>query len=118
VQWAQEPAGLTQHVQHYVTRKVTWKGIRKVQFQELPPPNPIIHIAVASPHKLAQGKRQKLMDPAPWMRFHPFVATLERRAGGVSATCGEPWTRAAITTAVEHGPHTSALTPDARKLIE
>ena len=49
---AQEPAGLTQHVQHYVTRK----GTRKVQFQELPLPNPIILIAVASPHKLAQRK--------------------------------------------------------------
>ena len=60
------------------------------------------------------------MDPAPWMRFHPFVATLEvqRWAGGVSATCGEPWTRAAITTVVERGPHTSASTPDARQLIE
>ena len=54
------------------------------------------------------------------MRFHPFVATLEvqRWAGGVSATCGEPWTRAAITTVVERGPHTSASTPDARQLIE
>ena len=46
---SQEPAGLTQHVQHYVTRRVTREGSRKVQFQELPPPNPIIHIAVASP---------------------------------------------------------------------
>jgi hypothetical protein len=52
------------------------------------------------------------------MRFHPFVATLERWAAGVSSTCGEPWTRAAITTAVERGPHTSSLTPDARTLIK
>jgi hypothetical protein len=52
------------------------------------------------------------------MRFNPFVATLEQWASGVSATCGEPWTRAAIATAVERGPHTSALTPDARQLIE
>ena len=70
---SQEPAGLTQHVQHYVTRKTTWAGTRKVQVEESPPPNPIIHTAVASPHKVAQGRRQKLMDPAPWMRFHPFV---------------------------------------------
>jgi hypothetical protein len=58
------------------------------------------------------------MDPAPWMRFHPFVATLERWASGVSATCGEPWTHTAITTAVECGPHMSALTPNAHELIE
>jgi hypothetical protein len=89
----QDPAGQTQHVQHYVTRKSTREGTRKVQVEELPPPNQIIHTAVASPHKVAQGKRQKLMDPALWMRFHPFVATLERWASGVSATCGEPWTR-------------------------
>jgi hypothetical protein len=76
-------------------------------------------MAVASPHKLAQGKRRKLMDPVPWMRFHSFAATLERRAAGVSATCGEKWTQAAITTRwMERGPHTSALSPDARKLIE
>ena len=30
-----------------------------------------------SPHQLAQGKRRRLMNPEPWMRFHPFVATLE-----------------------------------------
>jgi hypothetical protein len=47
-----------------------------------------------------------------------IVATLERWASGVSATCGEPWTDAAITTAVERGPHTSALTLDALKQIE
>ena len=58
------------------------------------------------------------MDTAPWMRFHPFVATLERWASAVSATCGEPCKRTAITTAVERGPHTSALTPDPRELIE
>ena len=102
---------------NYVTRK-NREGTRKVA--ELPPANPIIHTAVASPHKVAQGKQWKLMDPAPWMRFHPFVATLvqERLASGVSATCGEPWTRTAITTAVDRGPHTSALTPNARELIK
>ena len=124
---SREPAGLTQHVHQYVTRKVTREGTRKLQFvegtrklqfAELPPTSSMTHSAVASPHKIAQGKRRKLMDPAPWMRFHPFVATLERWASGVSATCGEPWTEAAITTAVERGPHTSALTPDARQLIE
>jgi hypothetical protein len=70
-----------------------------------------------SPHKAAQGKRRKLMDPAPWTRFHPFVATLERWATGVPVDCGDPWTPAAIATAVARGPHTSALTPEARLLI-
>jgi hypothetical protein len=57
-------------------------------------------IPVASPHKLSQGKRRKLMEPAPWMRFHPFVATLEQWASGVSALCGEPWSEAAIRAAI------------------
>ena len=58
------------------------------------------------------------MEPAPWMRFHPFVATLEHWASGVSALCGEPWSEAAIVAAIERGPHTSALTPEARELID
>ena len=58
------------------------------------------------------------MEPAPWMRFHPFVATLEHWASGVSALCGEPWSEAAICAAIERGPHTSALTPEARDLID
>jgi hypothetical protein len=57
------------------------------------------------------------MEPAPWMRFHPFVATLEQWASGVSALCGEPWSEAAIRAAIKGGPHTSALTPEARDLI-
>ena len=58
------------------------------------------------------------MTPAPWMRFHPFVATLEQWASGVSALCGEPWSEATIRAAIERGPHTSALTPEARNLID
>ncbi len=58
------------------------------------------------------------MEPAPWMRFHPFVATLEHWASGASALCGEPWSEAAICAAIERGPHTSALTPEARDLID
>jgi hypothetical protein len=58
------------------------------------------------------------MELAPWMRFHPFVATLEQWAAGVSALCGEPWSEAAICAAIERGPHTSALTPEARDLID
>ena len=66
---------------------------------------------------MAQGKRRRLMDPEPWMRFHPFVATLEQWATGVPVDCGGAWSQAAIETAVKRGPHTSALTPDARLLI-
>jgi hypothetical protein len=59
------------------------------------------------------------MEPAPWMRFHPFVATLEQWASGVSALCGEPWSEAAIRAAIERGPHTrSAQTPETRDLID
>jgi hypothetical protein len=57
------------------------------------------------------------MEPAPWMRFHPFVATLEHWASDVSAVCGEPWSEAAICAAIERGPHMSVLTPEARDLI-
>jgi hypothetical protein len=71
----------------------------------------------ASPHKMAQGKRLKLMDPAPWMRFHPFFATLEQWSTGVPVACGAPWTAVALQAAITRGPHTSALTPDARQLI-
>ena len=52
------------------------------------------------------------------MRFHPFIATLEQWADGVVAQCGEPWSEAAIVAAVDRGPHTSALTPEARMLTE
>jgi hypothetical protein len=58
------------------------------------------------------------MEPASWMRFHPFVATLEQWASGVSALCGEPWSEAAIYAAIERGPHTSALMPEAQDLID
>ena len=54
------------------------------------------------------------MEPAPWMRFHPFVATLEQWALGVTALCGEPWSEAAIWAAIKRA---SALMPEARDLI-
>ena len=57
------------------------------------------------------------MAPEPWMRFHPFIETLEKWSTGVPVDCGHPWTDAAIRAAVTRGPHTSALTPEARQLI-
>jgi hypothetical protein len=58
------------------------------------------------------------MEPAPYMRFHPFVATLEQWASGVSAVSGEPWSEAAIRAAIKHGPHTSALMADVGRLCQ
>ncbi len=104
----------------HAPRVITRKETRKVQFIDLASVDPASRrmLPVASPHKPAQGKRRKLMEPAPWMRFHPFVATLDYCwASGVSALCGEPWSEAAICAAIERGPHTSALTPEARDLI-
>jgi hypothetical protein len=58
------------------------------------------------------------MTPAPWMRFHPFVATLEQWASGVSDLCGEPWSEAAIRAAIVRSPNTSAMMPEAGDLID
>jgi hypothetical protein len=58
------------------------------------------------------------MGPAPWMPFHPFVAILEQWASGVLVVCAEPWSEAAIRAAIERGPHSSALTPEARDLTD
>jgi hypothetical protein len=104
----------------HAPRAMTQKETRKIQFLDQASADPASHttIPVASPHKRAQGKRRKWMEPAPWMRFHPFVATLEQWAAGLSALCGEPWSQAAVRAAIERGPHTSALTPEARDLID
>ena len=56
--------------------------------------------------------------PAEWIREkHPFMKTLVEWATGVPVDCGEPWTWEAIQLAVTRGPHSSALTPEARALI-
>ena len=44
------------------------------------------------------------MDPAPWTRFHPFIATLERWSTGVPVECGHPWTKMALQAAVTERP--------------
>ena len=88
------PVGPIQHAPRAMTRKRT----RKVQFLDLASADPAscTTTLVASPHKQAQAKRRKLMEPGPWMRFHPFIATLEQWASGVSALCGDLWLEAAI----------------------
>ena len=100
-----------------ITPVVTPAGYNQRSYQESVAQRPNVARMPDSPHKLAQGKRRKLMDPEPWMRFHPFVETLERWSNGVPVDCGPPWSQKAMVTAVSRGPHTSALTPDARQLI-
>jgi hypothetical protein len=58
------------------------------------------------------------MRPADWiLNKHPFMTTLVEWAKGVPVDCGESWTLEAISLAVDRGPHSSALTPEARGLI-
>ena len=59
-------------------REATQQSHNKRSYQPLVTQGPNVAWLPESPHKLAQGKRRKLMDPKPWMRFHPFVETLER----------------------------------------
>ena len=56
----------TESTQH-ATPEETRKRTRRVQFVDLITPPSDNTIVAASPHKLAQGKRRKLMEPAPWM---------------------------------------------------
>ena len=69
----------------------------------------------------AQGEhrqRRSLMHPAQWIHDkHPFMSTLIEWVTGVPVDCGVPWPVEAVDRAVARGPHSSALTPDARALI-
>jgi hypothetical protein len=56
------------------------------------------------------------MNPEPWMRFRPFISTLEQWSLGVLVQCGNPWDSTAIDAAVACRPHTSGLTPAACQL--
>ena len=63
----------------------------KRSYQALVAQGPNIARLPNSSHKLlAQGKRQKLMDPEPWMQFHPFMETLERWSNGAPVDCSPP----------------------------
>ena len=58
------------------------------------------------------------MRPAAWVaERHPFGETLEEYERGVPVDCGDNWTKDSIYEAVKRGPHTSALTPEAIRLI-
>jgi hypothetical protein len=82
-----------------------------------------------SPVDIARGKQQRdvpkrpdrrnrsLMRPAAWMDLHPFAPTLHKWEKGVPVNCGEDWTRETLELALAKGPHASALTPEARRLV-
>jgi hypothetical protein len=57
------------------------------------------------------------MRPAAWMDLHPFSGTLHQWEKGVPVDCGATWSRDAINLALAKGPHQSATTPEAIKLI-
>jgi hypothetical protein len=57
------------------------------------------------------------MRPAAWVDLHPFAPTLHEWEKGVPVDCGKDWSRETIGLAIAKGPHASALTPDARKLV-
>eukprot|EP00978_Attheya_sp_CCMP212_P018360 scaffold50114_cov54-Attheya_sp.AAC.1 len=70
------------------------------------------------PHEKKRGKvHRSLMRPAAWMDLHPFSPTLHKWEKGVPVDCGEDWSRETIGLAIAKGPHASALTPEARKLV-
>eukprot|EP00978_Attheya_sp_CCMP212_P036106 scaffold161645_cov59-Attheya_sp.AAC.3 len=58
-----------------------------------------------------------MMRPAAWMDLHPFAPTLHKWENDVPIDCGEDWSREAIDLAIAKGPHASAMTPEARKLL-
>ncbi len=59
-----------------------------------------------------------LMQPQPLADLHPFSATLHIWQQGIRVNCGPEWEAATIETAVERGPHPSAMTPEAIALFQ
>jgi hypothetical protein len=62
-------------------------------------------------------QNRSLMRPAAWMDLHPFAKTLHQWEKGVPVDCGADWSRETIDLAILKGPHTSARTPEAIRLI-
>jgi hypothetical protein len=62
-------------------------------------------------------KNRSLMRPAAWVDLHPFAPTLHEWEKGVPVDCGDDWSRETIGLAIAKGPHASAMTPEARKLV-
>jgi hypothetical protein len=73
------------------------------------------------PTNEAQGKtteRRSLLMPQARAAGHPFFPTLHEWAtDGVPVDCGPAWSWEAIETAVDRGPHQSAMDPESIALV-
>ena len=59
-----------------------------------------------------------LMWPRLHAKHHPAAKMLQTfSTQGCPADCGPPWTKAQIETAIQHGPHKSARSTEARKAL-
>ena len=62
---------------------------------------------------------KSLMQPTPFaVLLHPFGPTLKEWEKGVKADCGPNWTREQMEVALNHGPHPSAMSPEALKVFK
>jgi hypothetical protein len=64
------------------------------------------------------NNKRSLMQPQPLADGHPFVETLRRWQEGINVDCGQDWSWESVETAVERGPHRSALTPESLALFK
>jgi len=81
------------------------------------PPGPTLMKDATSKSSPTERKRI-LMQPQPLAEGHPFVGTLRKWQEGIDVNCGKEWSWESIVTAVERGPHRSALTPESLALFE
>jgi hypothetical protein len=76
-----------------------------------------------TPNQEAQGKprtklHRSLLKPMFLLSMlHPFAGHLKDWEKGVPVNCGQAWSREAIDTAVERGPHPTARDPESFKLV-
>eukprot|EP00978_Attheya_sp_CCMP212_P042181 scaffold252731_cov28-Attheya_sp.AAC.2 len=77
----------------------------------------MLNVPKMSRKKKRMEKNQSLMQPAAWVDLHSFAETLHKWEKGVPVDCGDDWTRETLELAIAKGPHASAMTPEARKLV-
>jgi hypothetical protein len=77
----------------------------------------MLNVPKMSRKKRRMEKNRSLMQPAAWVDLHPFAETLHKWEKGVPVDCGDDWTRETLELAIAKGPHASAMTPEARKLV-
>ena len=63
------------------------------------------------------GEHNSLMQPQPLADVHPFATTLHEWKNGIQVDCGPIWKWEDCEAVVERGPHHSATTPEAIKLL-